>query len=405
MKKVLFGTTALVAASIVGSVAQAAEPIKLSVGGMMQQYFAIYDREENPIAAAGLVNQEWTHASIASDTEVHFKGATTLDNGLKVAVVIELEAERTATSTSRNADQQYVTLSGGWGQVRVGEMLNAATVVHNQAPVAGASMADIAQGVFGNFSTNGTAASGTAAGTLSNGQSVTGLVNYITSVDGVNNAGRGSAAIDYISPMFGPFAFGITYTPRAFGRGPANEGATSKDLLGAALVYADKWGPVGIKTDVAYARFEELESTTQAGMAHAVPVGATISYAGFDLGGSYIRILDNVKSTDNATAATSLDGNAWDVGVAYTTGPWKFGYAFYRSSLEGTGGAGGAAGKGKDKISMHNIGGQYTMGPGVVATLNYAYEQMSDEDASTARQVETRKRVTQGLVTGLKLTF
>jgi outer membrane protein OmpU len=389
MKKVLFGTTALVAAGMFGSAAQAAEPIKLSVGGFMNQWFAIADVESKDRAATG---RDYNNVSIVSDTEVHFKGSTVLDNGLKVAVVIELEAERTSGSTARNADQQYAELSGGWGAVSIGERFNAAQRVHTSAPGAGAGFADIT----GMNSQAG--GSNLASGTM------TGMSNHYTSVDGIANAGRNSTAIDYVSPMFGPFAFGVTYTPAIGSRGLAQEDNSLKDLIGVAFVYADKWGPVSVNADVAYARFDHETSGTQNGSVHGVPVGLKFGYAGFEVGGSYFRIMDNVKdlAAGGSTTATSFDGKAWDAGIAYTTGPWKFGYQYFSSSHEGL-----ASVKGKDQTSIHNAGGQYTMGPGVVVTANIGYQSYKDESRSTATTASSNlwERDTIMLLTGLKLNF
>ncbi|MBF0355417.1 MAG: porin [Alphaproteobacteria bacterium] len=387
MKKVLFGTTALVAAGMFGSAAQAAEPIKLSVGGFMNQWFAIADVEDKTNPAT-----QYNNLSIVSDTEVHFKGSTVLDNGLKVAVVIELEAERTSGATARNADQQYAEISGGWGAVSIGERFNAAQRVHTSAPGAGAAFADIA----GMNSQAGGA-------NLASGAAVTSMSNYYTSVDGIVNAGRNSTAIDYVSPMFGPFAFGVTYTPAVGSRGLAVEGASVKDLMGAALVYADKWGPVSVNADVAYARAEHETLDTQNGMLHGIPVGLKFGYAGFEVGGSYFRIMDNVKTTASGGSATaaSFDGRAWDAGIAYTTGPWKFGYQYFSSHMEGL-----VNTKGKDKTGIHNGGGQYTMGPGVVVTANVGYQTYRDEAANAgASNNDLGKRNTLSLVTGLRLNF
>jgi predicted porin len=391
MKKVLFGTTALVAAGMFGAAAQAAEPIKLSVGGIMNQFVGFGDVDSYTYATGRV--RSYGNVSIVSDTEVHFKGSTTLDNGLKVAVQIELEAERSASATARNADQQFVTLSGGWGQVRVGEMLNAATIVHNSAPTAGANLAD-GVNMF--------------PASVPNGNTMTTLSNQYTTVDGIANAGRCSTAIDYISPMFGPFAFGVTYTPNVGSRGFAQENNSIKDLVGGALVYADKWGPVGINADVAYARFDydmNMSATgtlsdVATGVVHGVPVGLKISYAGFELAGSYFRIMDSMKvGTGGAgnTGAGGFDGTAYDVGVAYQTGPWRFAYAYYKSSLTGD----IQTNSGKDKQDVHNVGGQYTMGPGVVATVNFVYLKNQEETSSTVGN----KQESMGLITGLKLTF
>ncbi len=392
MKKVLFGTTALVAAGMFGTAAQAAEPIKLSVGGFMNQFMAIGDVDSYTYATGRV--REYGNVSLVSDTEVHFKGATTLDNGLKVAVVIELEAERTASSTGRNADQQFATLSGGWGQVRIGEMLNAAQLVHNQAPTAGANNADVAN-MF--------------PSSVPNGAGLQGMSNQYTSVDGIANAGRASVAIDYISPMFGPFAFGITYTPNVLSRGFAQENNSLNDLFGTAFVYADKWGPVSVNADIAYARFDydtNMSATgtlnsNATGVVHGLPIGVKFGYAGFEVGGSYFRIFDSMKAgasagaLDGNASSGSFDGIAYDVGLAYTTGPWKFGYAFYKSSHEGD-----LRTAGRDKQTLHNGGGQYTMGPGVVVTANVGYLKNQDEVKQAGDKQESL-----ALITGLKLSF
>jgi predicted porin len=393
MKKILAGTTALVAVGALASAAQAAEPIKLSVGGLMNQWVTFGDVDSYTYATGRV--RSYGNVGIISDTEVHFKGDTTLDNGLKVAVTIQLEAERSDSSTARNASEQYVTLSGGWGQVRVGEMKNAATIVHNQAPTAGAAFSDITS-IFPN--------------SVPNGASLQTLTNNTTSVDGIADAGACSTAIDYISPMFGPFAFGVTYTPKIGGRGFAQENRDLKDLIGGALVYADKWGPVGINADVAYARFDydmnQIAATGGAysdnatGVVHGVPLGLKISYAGFEVGGSYFRIMDSLKVGQGATgngAAGSYDGAAWDAGVSYTTGPWRFAYAYYKSSLAGD----IQTNKSKDTQEMHNLGGAYTMGPGVTASANFAYNKYVDEAGSTVGN----KQESMGFIAGLQLAF
>ncbi len=392
MKKILAGTTALIAVGTLAGAAQAADPIKLSVGGMMNQWLTIGDVDSYTYATGRV--REYGNVGIISDTEIHFKGDTTLDNGLKVAVVIELEAERTDGSTARNADQQYVTLSGGWGQVRVGEMLNAATVVHNQAPGAGAANSDVAS-IF--------------PASVPNGAGLQTLSSSVTTVDGIADAGAASVAIDYISPMFGPFAFGITYTPRVLSRGFAQENNSLNDLLGAAFVYADKWGPVSVNADIAYARFDYdnnisatgVLNSNATGVTHGLPIGVKFGYAGFEVGGSYFRIFDSLKAgasagaQDGNAASGSFDGVAYDVGLAYTTGPWKFGYTFYKSSMEGD-----LRTKGRDKHQIHNGGGAYTMGPGVTVSANIAYQKYQDEVKQAGDKQEAL-----GLITGLSLAF
>ena len=95
MKRILLGTTALVAVGVIGApVAQA--QIELGVGGFMEQYFGygssdIEDRD---------------HFDQKSDSEIIFSGSTTLDNGLQFGVNVQLEGNTStrpkSPSTNRN---------------------------------------------------------------------------------------------------------------------------------------------------------------------------------------------------------------------------------------------------------------------------------------------------------------
>lgn len=100
MKKILLGSTALLALSLTGT-AQAAEKIKLGVSGYMWQEIGISD------SRAGQ-----TTVNLVSNTEVHFKGSTTLDNGLEIGADIQLEGN------SQAADQ--IDESYAWIESRPG---------------------------------------------------------------------------------------------------------------------------------------------------------------------------------------------------------------------------------------------------------------------------------------------
>ncbi|WP_147165104.1 porin, partial [Pararhodospirillum oryzae] len=76
MKKILFGTTALVAAGLFAGGASAADKIKLSLGGKMEQYFGGVGTLED----GGFDDSDGF--GMDTDTEVYVKGSTKLDNGL-----------------------------------------------------------------------------------------------------------------------------------------------------------------------------------------------------------------------------------------------------------------------------------------------------------------------------------
>ena len=98
MKKVLLSSTALVAAGVMATApASAAEKLSAKVGGYMEQWVG-YTSVDDDNAAAG----DTSGFDVKSDSEIHFNGVTTLDNGIKVGIHVELEGH---TESGGAADQ------------------------------------------------------------------------------------------------------------------------------------------------------------------------------------------------------------------------------------------------------------------------------------------------------------
>ena len=91
MKKVLLGSTAIVAAGMIASApsAIAAEKIKIGVGGYMEQWFGYASGDDNS-------TEDFSGFDVKSDAEIIFKGKTTLDNGISVGVNVQLEGNANA---------------------------------------------------------------------------------------------------------------------------------------------------------------------------------------------------------------------------------------------------------------------------------------------------------------------
>ena len=124
MKKLLLGTTALIAAGAFVGAAQAADddmmagPVTVGVAGYST-------------AAIGF-------ASDSSDTtrgqEINYvyefgvSGSTTLDNGITVAVHAQVgtSGQYTGSAGSRPFDEQHITMSGSFGSLRIGRTESAA---------------------------------------------------------------------------------------------------------------------------------------------------------------------------------------------------------------------------------------------------------------------------------------
>ncbi len=127
MKKAILGTTALVAASVlVAGNVSASEKIKLGVGGYMQStyYYADYDDDQ-------VLGVDRTADRFTQEGEVHFKGSTTLDNGIEFGVQVQLEA---VEYTSDQVDETFIYVQGSFGRVVVGSENTAAYLMHYAAP-------------------------------------------------------------------------------------------------------------------------------------------------------------------------------------------------------------------------------------------------------------------------------
>src|SRR5215472_16609040 len=138
MKKVLYGTTALVAAGLVAGEASAASGLKLgitgfyrnSIGGTFGNSPTSQHFGTGPVATpggagittSGLGNFDRQNVSMRQEIRVNFTGQTTLDNGNTVGVLVGLNGESVAKSgSSTQVNRAYADFSGKFGLVRVGE--------------------------------------------------------------------------------------------------------------------------------------------------------------------------------------------------------------------------------------------------------------------------------------------
>src|SRR5215469_12208182 len=97
MKKVLLGTTAIIAAAAFGGGAyaqDASEPIKLGLGG----YWVGGGGQQ--LTAAGSANNGRSRQSFQQDSLIVVSGATKFDNGLNVGVAVQFRGEGANSATA-----------------------------------------------------------------------------------------------------------------------------------------------------------------------------------------------------------------------------------------------------------------------------------------------------------------
>lgn len=341
MKKVLLGTTALAAAALVSGQAAAQGPISLGLDGYYENIFSYTDQDD----ANG---KDFNGPAVRHEGEIHFKGRATLDIGLTVGFEAQLEA----ITQGDQMDETYLYFEGGWGRVNIGAENSAAYLMNYSAPSAGLGVNSPNFFIFSPQGLEGTS--------------------------GFLNATSDANKVTYFTPRFGGFQFGASYTPdltlserggvrNTFGLDTDTAGDFKNAInLGANFVESFAGVDVAIAGGFEWAECE-LCSDGSTDDLHGYSTGANFGYAGFTLGGSWMRT--NGYNASAGVFADNVQNTFWDVGLAYANGPWGVSFAYARSKGSGTGLSSGdvfiPAGGDSDASSLFELGGSYALGPGV----------------------------------------
>ncbi|MBO6824936.1 MAG: porin [Sneathiella sp.] len=319
MKKVILGTTALVAASaLTAGSASAAEKIKLDVGGYLQTSFVVADYD---------TDNDQLPTDLRHEGEVHFTGETTLDNGLTFGVNIQLEAY----TASDQIDETFIYVEGNFGRINVGSENSADYLMHygSPAPVPAWTLND-PNAEAGGFETPAT------------------VSKQVSDAD----------KITYFTPRFSGFQFGVSYTPDGDKEttsgtvyAPIAVEGTADEAYSLGANYTGDFDGVSLAASLGYqllTRSGALEDTDE------ISAGVTVGLAGFEVGAAY-------KFTDNEDGANDDERQDWNIGVTYGQGPWKVGVQYAGINRDGD-----TANYDGD-LAAFVVGGQYILGPGVTA--------------------------------------
>ncbi len=331
MKLLRYGTCALIAAAVSPHAAQAADPITVSLGGFVRQYFFVADQTEAPgedINAAGM----FTDARIAVD------GRTVLDNGITVRAYMRFKAKTRETS---NLDEGFVEIVSGLGRIRAGE----------RAGVNYSIMGDPVPQAF-----------------LSTYEEVVGDAllarNGITVRDAFTfKRFTGNAlGISYQTPEIAGFQAGVTYhpTPRSW-EGPVNKALMPNNAFDVTAQYQGDYSGGTYRLTGGY--FHSNSRTGGNDGVEAWNLGAGITYGGWELAGAYI----------NATPASGLDEKAWTVGLFYAIGPIQLSADYREAKRRAV--AGRMLFEYTDRITLQSA---YKLGPGISVGLAGFYGDQTD---------------------------
>jgi outer membrane protein OmpU len=351
MKKLLCTAAVCGLAVAAANPAQAEDGLSLELGGYFKGYVAYVDQDDD----GGDVNS----FDIIRDTEVHFGGETTLDNGLTVGVHIEAEADG---EDSFGVDESYAYFSGGWGRVNFGDEDGASYLLQVEAPSADDNIDGLRQYVQPvNYTALGVAG---LAGIVS----ADGL-DYDTDISGK------SSKITYLSPVLNGFQLGASVSPDT---DPADdlEGIGTDDVpddtghtYELAARYEGQFNNVGVILGAGFVHADLEEDGALDDDRQAWNVGADFDIGPFGVGAAYVE--DDHNDTDDEEIIV--------LGVDYTTGPFKLGASYYDSDNTG--------GLATVDTQRYSGGVVYTYGPGMtfrgsVGVIDHDVTGADDADAT-----------------------
>jgi hypothetical protein len=364
MKKILLGSTALVAAGMIAS-APASAKIKLSVGGYMEQWVGYVSQDDGD-------TEDYSGLDVKSDSEVHFKGMTKLDNGMSVGVNLQLEGH----GGGDTIDESYLIIKGGFGEINIGSE-NSAQYKMQYGPVAygiGFSSGDQSAWVS------------TGGGISQSGHYRQPMGSMNVEVNGMNDSEKAT----YYTPRVNGFQLGVSYAPwggedsdRAFDRN-----ANKSDMVSVGANFKQKMGGMSVGISAGFGTVTDAEAGAGSDSEpQAMNFGVRLGMGAFGV---------NIATANFEDTGTS-DGTGIAGSITYKSGPMGVSLGYLHGEREGD-----AAKSGQAEADVFHLSAKYSLGSGVtwastIGTVTYT----TDDPALAANDDHTGTYV----VTGLKVGF
>ena len=303
VKKQLMAGTALVAATMfIAGGAVAAEK------KMMKPSISVNGYYEGVVG--GILDEDMGADTSALDTrtdaEIHFNGRATLDSGMKMHAHVELEGQNHHSGPQAGGgdpiDEYFLSLSGSFGQITLGGTGGAP--VKMLTGLSGSWATGVGESLSFNDDWVGTASGGGGHGfyTMRHSRLDTGDAEKVT----------------YISPKFGGFQVGATYSPNMQnhdGNARINSTAERHDGLEGAVSYGGKFGNVGFGVGAGMTAYQ--------GGTEGTPGDSSdwLVAARLDFGGGFRVSIAHKQVTNDADAE---QGSLTDIGARFVQGANQF---------------------------------------------------------------------------------
>ncbi|MFK7839277.1 MAG: porin [Bdellovibrionales bacterium] len=305
MKKLLL-TTAACGLAFAATPANA--QVQLELGGYFKGYGVFLDQDD----ATGTDSREF---DFIRNTEIHFGGETTLDNGLTVGAHFEAETD---ADDGFNVDESYLYFSGNWGRVNAGAEDGAAYLLQVAAPSADSNIDGIRQFVqpvnFSNLEATGLTGANISADN-------DGGLDYDLDPTGKSDK------LTYLSPILNGFQIGASFSAET---DASNENSSNTDdgaddigsTYEIAVRYEGQFNNVGVIAGAGYSHGDNENESATGDDREAFNLGLDLDIGPFGLGAVYTE--------DNGArdGAGNDDEETIVIGADYTTGPFKLGVSY-----------------------------------------------------------------------------
>jgi outer membrane protein OmpU len=369
MKKVLLTTSALAGASLMAAPATADAPVMTFSGALAYEI----------VMFGGDVAQAGTGTNITANeqqSELVWDARGSADNGLNYRANLQWRA---LTGNTGAFDESWIDFTGGFGRLYIGSEDGVSDLV------AGTSGHSVQVGTWGTDGNNALR----HVNFLGIG---TGLGYYASHAGMTGDANK----IGYITPNFGGFSAGVSYSPNS---STAQAAGTNNDGNANAVELAAGWsgafGDVTVGIDGSYGFADDqsgVNGVTQEDVG-AYMVGATVGFAGFQIAGAF---LDNDDSNCTTTVNNCDAGDGWNVGASYNFGPGAVSI-MWQSSESDTDGNGQS-----DEADILHAGVNYRIAEGLSAHLNGYWFDLQNEAGSG---VQTNSNDATVVILGTRITF
>ena len=328
MKKILLGTTGLVAVAMLATAASAETP-KVTLGGFSDFQAGWTDDDfEADTRSTGFRN----------DNEITVKVDGKTDGGLGYGAQIDLEADSSldADSQGLNASRTFTYLDSKFGRVELGGNKSVASTMRIDASTVAAATGGI-NGAWRYFVNSGNTANFISTSKLPSEHGNTTAFGDETTYN--------ATKVSYYTPKFSGLQAGVSYTPQIDDRGQLlgrSDTSGVADVLDFGLGYEGTFSGIKLAASGTY-EFGTGQTGTDTSILPGAPgfgvsgagsdnfnawnLGALVGYKGFSLAGSY--------GDWNRSGVSGVDGDYWTLGGAYAAGPVAVSATYLDSNLGG----------------------------------------------------------------------